>query len=95
MKIAPVTTVVQRPFLFPTAVFVMFVLLTILFEIRQISSLFVPTAVGIELDTLRGCQHLRCEVFGIVARNIFSFSKGVVFRKIAVRVRVRWNGHTD
>ena len=39
MKIAPVTTVVQRPFLLPTAVFVMLVLLTILLEIRH-SSLF-------------------------------------------------------
>ena len=73
----------------------MLVLLTILLEIRQISLFSFPAAVRIELDPQRGCQHFGCEVFGIVARNAFFFSEGMVLGKIAVRVAVGRNSDTD
>src|SRR5215470_8596107 len=54
--------------------------------------LFVPALVWIELESERRRQHLRGELFGVVAGDVFALAKAVVFGEVAVEIAITRNG---
>ena len=72
---------IQRPHDLPT-------------HLEHLLALF-PGHVGIELDPLRGGQHLSRKVFGIFTGLLVRFSIGMVLGEIPVGIAVGRNGQAD
>src|SRR5713101_2499485 len=52
----------------------------------------VPGKVGIEFHVEGGCEHLRGQLFGVLAGNFLGFAEGVMLRQIAVHGFVAGEG---